>query len=76
MINKFFCIFSDWIVGLIHDKINRLKNQLLSENAASSIHSKDNAHFMIQASVLMLITERKVQIWKPPPPPPKKVNEL
>ena len=35
MINKFFCIFSDWIVGLIHDKINRPKNQLLSENAAT-----------------------------------------
>ena len=72
---SFFCIFSDWIVGLINGKMNRPKNQLLSENATTWIHDKDVVHFTIQAFCTT------VNYWEEgpnfdPPPPKKKVNEL
>ena len=74
---SFFCIFSDWIVGLINGKINRPKNQLLSENATTWIHDKDVVHFTIQAFCTTVNYWEEGPDFDPPPPPPqKKVNEL
>ena len=69
----FLYFFSDWIVGLINGKINRPKNQLLSENATTWIHDKDVVHFTIQTFCTT------VNYWEEgpnfDPPPPKKKGQ-
>ena len=69
---SFFCIFSDWIVGLINGKINRPKNQLLSENATTWIHDKDVVHFTIQTFCTTVNYWEEGPNFAPPPPPKKK----
>ena len=69
---SFFCIFSDWIVGLINGKINRPKNQLLSENATTWIHNKDVVHFTIQTFCTTVNYWEEGPNFDPPPPPKKR----